>query len=96
AMLEELAVFHRERPSALEVSRATAMLAGHAEMSRQTAAAFAGEIADAWLLGTGLGELDGPAAPYRRVTADAVHAVAARSLDAALRAEGVVAAFATE
>jgi predicted Zn-dependent peptidase len=96
AMLEELSLFHREPPSAVEVSRASAMLAGRAEMSRQTASAFAGEIADAWMLGAGLGELEDPAAPYRQVTATAIHAVTARSLDPALRAEGVVAAMATE
>jgi zinc protease len=96
AMLEELALFHREPPSAVEVSRASAMLAGRAEMSRQTASAFAGEIADAWMLGAGLQELDEPAAPYRQVTATAVHAVAARSLEPGLRAEGVVAAVVIE
>ena len=96
AMLEELALFHREPPGLDEMSRATAMLAGHAEMSRQTAAALAGEIADAWLLGAGLSELDDPARPYTQVTAAAVHAVAARSLDPALRAEGVVAAAGIE
>jgi zinc protease len=96
AMLEELALFRREPPSALEVSRASAMLAGHAEMSRQTASAFAGEIADAWILGSGLEELVDPAAPYRQVTATAIHAVTARSLDPALRAEGVLAAVVTE
>jgi zinc protease len=96
AMLEELAVFRREPPSAEELARATAMLAGHVEMSRQTAGSLAGEIADAWLLGEGLVELENPAAPYRAVTAEAVHAVAARSLDPVLRAEGVVAAIATE
>jgi zinc protease len=96
AMLEELELFRREPPGALEVSRASAMLTGHAEMSRQTASAFAGEIADAWLLGGGLEDLDDPAAPYRQVTAAAIHAVTERSLDPELRAEGVVAAVVTE
>jgi zinc protease len=96
AMLEELALFRGEPPSADELSRASAMLAGHAEMARQTAGALAGEIADAWLLGGGLSELDDPAAPYRKVTAAQVHAVAAQSLDPALRAEGVIAAAVIE
>jgi zinc protease len=95
AMLEELALFRREPPSADELARAKAMLVGEVEMSRQTAGAFAGEIADAWLLGDGLTDLADPAAPYRAVTADEVHAVTARSLDPASRAEGVVAAVAT-
>ena len=96
AMLEELAIFRREPPSPDELTCAVAMLAGRSEMSRQTAGGFAGEIADAWLLGSGLAELDDPAAPYRAVTADAVHAVTARSLDPALRAEGVLIATANE
>jgi predicted Zn-dependent peptidase len=96
AMLEELALFRGEPPSADELSRASAMLAGHAEMARQTARALAGEIADAWLLGGGLSELDDPAAPYREVTAAQVHALAAQSLDPALRAEGVIAAAVIE
>jgi zinc protease len=96
AMLDELDVFRREAVSADELSRATAMLAGEAEMSRQTASGYAGEIADAWLLGSGLEELDDPAAPYRSVTAEMIHAVTARALDPAKRAEGVVVAAATE
>jgi zinc protease len=92
AMLEELAQFRREPPSAEEVERARAQLIGEVELSRQTASAFAGEIADAWILGEGLVELDDPAAGYRGVTVDEVHAVAQRSFDPAVRAEGVVAA----
>lgn len=90
AMLEELQAFRAVPPSADELQRATAMLAGQAEIARQGAAAFAGEIADAWLLGEGLLELDDPGAPYRVVTAEAVHAVAQAALNPALRAEGVV------
>jgi zinc protease len=96
AMLDELDLFRREPPSREELARATATLVGQVEMSRQTAGAYAGEIADAWLLGSGLDELDDPAAPYSAVTADDVHAVVARSLDPATRAEGVVVAVATE
>lgn len=89
AMLEELETFRREPPGDEEVARATAMLAGHAEIARQGAGALAGEIAGAWLLGLGLAELEDPAAPYRAIDRDAVHA-ACQSLDPALRAEGVV------
>ena len=92
AMLEELHAFRTAPPLDDEVRRATAMLAGQAEIGRQGATALAGEIADAWLLGEGLLELDDPGAPYRVVTAEAVHAVAVASLDPARRAEGVVAA----
>lgn len=90
AMLEELAQFRATPPSEEELGRATAMLAGQAEIARQGAGALAGEIADAWLLGEGLLELDDPAGPYRAVTAAAVHAVAEASLRTASRAEGVV------
>lgn len=96
AMLDELDRFRREPPSREELARATAALVGEVEMSRQTAGAYASEIADAWLLGNGLGELDDPTAPYRAVTAADVHALTARSLDPAARAEGVVTAVATE
>ena len=96
AMLEELDAFRREPPTAEELARATAMLAGQVELSRQTAGAFAGEVADSWLLGDGLAELEEPAAPYRAVRGEEVHAVAMRSLDPASRAEGVVAALVTE
>ncbi len=90
AMLTDLLEFAAEPPTAVEVRRATAMLAGGAEMSRQTASAYAGEIADAWLHGAGLQELDDPAGPWRAVTVEEVHQVAASSLDPTRRAEGVV------
>src|ERR1019366_9454243 len=80
AMLDELDRFRREPPSREELARATAALVGEVEMSRQTAGAYASELADAWLLGNGLGELDDPTAPYRAVTAADVHALTARSL----------------
>lgn len=95
AMLEELAQFRDTPPTAEEVKRATAMLAGQAEVARQSAGAVAGEIADAWLLGEGLGELADPGAPYRTVTAEQVQAVAA-AFDPAWRSEGVVSPEGTE
>lgn len=90
AMLEELASFCAAAPSEPDTARATAMLAGQAEVARQTAGAVAGEIADAWLMGDGLDELDDPGAAYRRVTPDDVHRVAVASLDPVRRAEGVL------
>ncbi len=96
AMLDELRVFHDQPPTREELLRATAMLAGQAEIARQTASAVAGEIASAWLVGEGLSELDDPGARYRAVTAQDVHRVAAASLDPASRAEGVVEASAAQ
>jgi zinc protease len=90
AMLEELATFRADAPSAADTSRATAMLAGQAQVARQTAGSVVAEIADAWLMGEGLHELDDPGAAYTRVTPDDVHRVAAASLDPTSRAEGVL------
>ena len=89
-MLVDLRQFVAEPPTDEELLRATAMLAGSAEMSRQTGGAYAGEIADVWLHGVGLEELDDPAAPWRAVSAEAVQQVAAAALDPGRRAEGVV------
>ncbi|HEY3933285.1 MAG TPA: pitrilysin family protein [Gemmatimonadales bacterium] len=96
AMLGELDRFRHEPPSVEEVERARAHLVGEVELSRQTAGAYAGEIADAWLLGDGLAELGALAAGYRAVTVDDVHAVTEAAFDPAARAEGVVAAAVAE
>ncbi|MBA2292470.1 MAG: insulinase family protein [Gemmatimonadales bacterium] len=90
AMLEELATFRAAAPSEADTTRATAMLAGQAQVARQTSGSVAAEIADAWLMGEGLHELDDPGAAYTRLTPDDVHRVAAASLDPASRAEGVL------
>jgi len=91
AMLEELQGFRNAPPSEAEFTRALGMLIGQAQVARQTAGALAGEIADAWLLGEGLQELDDPTAGYRTVTATQVQAVAA-DFDPARMAVGIVAA----
>ncbi len=91
AMLDELAGFRAAPPSEEELVRAVGMLVGQAQVGRQTAGALAGEIAEAWLLGDGLPELDDPTAGYRTVTAADVQAVAA-GFDPAQMAEGIVAA----
>jgi zinc protease len=90
AMLDELRSLAATPPAEAEVRRASAYLAGQAEVSRQQAGAVMGEILDAWLEGTGLEELEDPAAPYQRVTARQVGDIAARYLDPDRRAEGVV------
>jgi hypothetical protein len=59
-------------------------------VSRQSGAAVAGEILEAWLSGSGLEELADPAARFRAVHAEDVQRVAAASLDPARKAEGVV------
>ncbi len=89
-MLIELDRFTREPVSETELRQAVNYLAGQAEVSRQSATAVAGEILDAWIAGSGLAELDDPAAPFRSVTADDVMRVAAEYLDPERRSEGVV------
>jgi zinc protease len=91
AMLEELQGFRNAPPSEEELSRALGMLIGQAQVARQAAGALAGEIADAWLLGEGLQELDDPTVGYRTVTAAQVQEVAA-GFDPARMAVGIVAA----
>lgn len=90
AMLAELSRFAREPVSDAELSQAVNYLAGQAEVSRQHGSAVAAEILEAWIAGTGLGELDDPAAQYRAVTVSDVHRVAIGSLASLRRAEGVV------
>jgi zinc protease len=90
AMLAELDTFRQERVTTTELAQAIAYLAGQSEVQRQSGAAVASEILEAWLLGEGLDELADPAEGYRRVTAEAVRDVAAASLDPGRRAEGVI------
>jgi zinc protease len=90
AMLEELARFAHEPISSVELNQAVGYLAGQAVVRRQSAGSVAAELLDAWLLGEGLGELEDPAAPYRRVTVEEVWEVARESLRPERRAEGIV------
>lgn len=90
AMLEELDRFRHEGLTDAEFTRATAYLAGQAEVDRQTGGAVAGELLDLWLAGDPIEEFEEPRAPYERVTAAEVAEVLSNSLVAAARAEGVV------
>jgi zinc protease len=90
AMLEELDRFTREPVSRSELEQATNYLAGQAEVGRQSAAALAGEILEAWLIGNGLSDLENPAATFRAVTAEDVLRVARAYLVPGERAEGVI------
>lgn len=90
AMLEELDRFRREGLAEEEFTRATAYLAGQAEVARQTGAAVAGELLDLWLAGDPLEDFEFPRAPYERVTAAEVAGVLAESLLPGARSEGVV------
>jgi zinc protease len=90
AMLEELARFRQEPVTETELVQAVNYLAGQAEVSRQSAAALAGEILEAWMIGNGLEDLRDPGAAYRSVTAQDVLQVAQRNLVPELRSEGIV------
>jgi zinc protease len=90
AMLEELERFAREPVTAEELHQAVSYLAGQAEVRRQQGTSVAAEVLEAWLVGTGLEEMEDPGAAYRGVTTEQVQAVAAESLGGAARAEGIV------
>jgi zinc protease len=89
-MLLELERFAAESATDEELRQAVNYLAGQAEVARQGGGAVAAEILEAWLAGTGLHELEDPAARYRRVSAEDVRRVAAEYLVPSRRAEGVV------
>ncbi|HEU5049331.1 MAG TPA: pitrilysin family protein [Gemmatimonadales bacterium] len=89
-MLEELARFAREPIPEAERVRAVEYLAGQAEVRRQSGSALLSEILEAWMIGEGIAELEDPGTAFRAVTAQAVQAVAAESLDPARRVEGIV------
>ncbi|HYC82491.1 MAG TPA: insulinase family protein, partial [Solirubrobacterales bacterium] len=86
-MLLELERFAREPVAPEELGQAVAYLAGQAEVARQSGAAVAGEILEAWIAGTGLAELENPAARYRAVTTEDVRRVAETYLVPPRRAE---------
>jgi zinc protease len=90
AMLNELDRFTREPVSEAELTQAVNYLAGQAEVSRQSAGSWAGEILEAWLIGNGLGDLQDPGAAFRAVSADDVLRVAEGNLRPSERSEGVV------
>ncbi len=89
AMLAELGRFAETSLPDEELNRAAGYLAGQVAVSRQSAAAVAGEILDAWLAGEGLEELEDPGGRYWAVTSEDVRAAVAGLL-ARGYAEGVV------
>lgn len=90
AMLAELGQFRETLVSESELVQAVNFLAGQSEVSRQSAAALAGEMLEAWLIGNGLDDLEDPGAAYRSVTAEEVLRVARDNLNPLQRAEGIV------
>jgi zinc protease len=90
SMLTELERFAAEPVSDAELRQAVNYLTGQAEVGRQSGASLAGEILEAWVAGTGLHELEDPAALFRSVTAPDIQQVASRYIRGAQRAEGVI------
>jgi zinc protease len=90
ALLGELTRFGERPPEEEELARAVSYLSGQVAVQRQAAGSVAAEIVEAWLMGNGLSDLLDPAAGYRAVTAEAVRQLAADSLVAARRVEGIV------
>jgi zinc protease len=90
ALLRELARFGEQPAEPGELVRAISYLSGQVAVQRQTVGSVAAEIAEAWLMGSGLDELVEPAAGYRAVSGEAVRQLAADSLVSARRVEGIV------
>ncbi len=90
SMLQELQRFAAEPVSENELRQAVNYLSGQAEVNRQSGAAVSGEILEAWVAGTGLHELEDPAALFRKVTTQDIQRVATRYLREPQRAEGVI------
>jgi zinc protease len=89
AMLDELNRFATQPVAVEELQRARNYLSGQVEVERQSGTALAAEIAEAWLAGGGLTDLEEPGARYRAVTAEQIMLLATRTLSEP-RAEGVV------
>ena len=90
ALHRELARFTEEPPSAEELGQAVNYITGQIPVERQTAGAVAAEIAEAWLIGTGVEELIDSAAPFRAVDRLAVQRLAAECFQPGMRGEGLI------
>jgi len=89
-LLAEFAAL-RERPvSDEELERAKAYAIGTNAIAQQSGASVLGDMLDAWLLGSGLSELDEYDAMVRGVTAEQMRKVAERCFEERRLVEGVV------
>jgi zinc protease len=89
-LLQEIERFREEPVSPLELERAARYAIGSYAIARQGAAVLLADMADAWLVGTGLEELEAYDEAVAAVTPDAIMAWARESLDPSRRVEGVV------
>lgn len=90
ALLAEFARLRSEPVSAEELARARAYALGTHAMRQQSGAAVLADAVDAWLLGTGLAELDEWEPRIRAVTPADIHALANQWFDDARLVRGVV------
>ncbi len=90
AMREELTAMAAAPPPEVALDRARQLLAGQAEVARQSAGAVAADLFDAWQHGEELDRLADPGARYRQVSGAEVQAVLADALHSGGAAEGIV------
>ena len=89
-LLREFATFRQSPVSPDELERARTYATGTHAIARQSGATVLGEIFDAWLYGSGLGELEDTDDRIRAVTADDIQRVANTHFDESRRVEGIV------
>jgi zinc protease len=89
-LLREFATFRQSPVSPDELERARTYATGTRAIARQSGATVLGEIFDAWLYGSGLGELEETDDRIRAVTADDIQRVANTHFDESRRVEGIV------
>ncbi len=89
-LLAEFAKFRDEPISAEELERAKEYVVGSHAISQESGGAQLGEMLDAWMFGTGLGELLEYDSLVRAVTAEQMRDVAKEYFDPERRVEGIV------
>jgi zinc protease len=89
-LLREIARFREEPVSVPELERAARYAVGSHAIARQGGGVLLGDLADAWLFGTGLEELDTYESAIAAVTPEAIRGWAVAALDPGRRVEGIV------
>lgn len=95
-LLEQFALLREQEVTEEELTRAKVYAIGTHAIGLQSGSAVLGEMVDAWLHGTGLGELDEFDSRVRAVTAAQIRELAADYFDPAHRAEGIVRGLASQ